>query len=105
MLNVSHLVHVKLWDKIFNNIDFLKIFISLRINFRIYIYLNIPFFRSVFTLNFLSANPDPGFYKIAVSAGSIQNAVTVKVLTEIVVDSFEIGAADADQIIQPKLTK
>lgn len=63
------------------------------------------FCRSIFTLNFLAANPDPGFYKIAVSAGSVQNTVTVKVLTEIVIDSLEIGAADADQITQPKLTK
>ncbi|XP_001601669.2 dolichyl-diphosphooligosaccharide--protein glycosyltransferase subunit 2 [Nasonia vitripennis] len=61
--------------------------------------------KTLFTLNFMSATPEPGFYKIAVSAGSVANTVTIKVLAEVKVDYLEIGTADADQTTQPKLVK
>ncbi|XP_058805642.1 dolichyl-diphosphooligosaccharide--protein glycosyltransferase subunit 2 [Phymastichus coffea] len=61
--------------------------------------------KTLFTLNFMATSPEPGFYKIAVSAGSVVNTVSVKVLTEVKVDYLEIGTADADQTTQPKLVK
>lgn len=63
------------------------------------------FFRTLFTLNFLEAKPEPGFYKIVVSAGSVQNIIVSKVLTEVKVENLEIGTADADQTTPPKLSK
>lgn len=53
----------------------------------------------------MATTPEPGFYKIALSAGSVANAVTIKVLAEVKVDYLEIGTADADQTTQPKLVK
>ena len=56
-------------------------------------------------MNLMDIKPDCGFYKISVSAGSVSNTVTIKVLSEIVVDYLEVGTADADQTTQPKLVK
>lgn len=53
----------------------------------------------------MTTTPEPGFYKIAISAGSVSNSVTIKVLTQVKVDYLEIGTADADQTTQPKLVK
>lgn len=53
----------------------------------------------------MDAKPERGFYKVSISAGSISNTVTVKVLSEAVVDYLEIGTADADQTMQPKLVR
>ncbi|XP_017875714.1 dolichyl-diphosphooligosaccharide--protein glycosyltransferase subunit 2 [Ceratina calcarata] len=61
--------------------------------------------KTLFTLNFMETKPERGFYKITVTAGSVTNTVTVKVLSEVVVDHLEIGTADADQTTQPKLTR
>lgn len=56
-------------------------------------------------MNLMEAKPERGFYKISVTAGSVMNTVTVKVLCEVVVDHLEIGTGDADQTTQPKLTR
>lgn len=56
-------------------------------------------------MNFMDIKPQRGFYKIQVSAGSVANTVTVKVLSEVKVDYLEIGTGDADQTTQPKLLK
>ncbi|KAL7288119.1 hypothetical protein TKK_0017782 [Trichogramma kaykai] len=61
--------------------------------------------KTVYSLNFMTSTPEPGFYKIAVSAGSATNTVLIKVLTEVKVSSLEIGTADADQTTQAKLIK
>ncbi|XP_043477355.1 dolichyl-diphosphooligosaccharide--protein glycosyltransferase subunit 2 [Leptopilina heterotoma] len=61
--------------------------------------------KTLFTTNLMDAKPERGFYKVAISAGSISNTVTVKVLSEAVVDYLEIGTADADQTMQPKLVR
>ncbi|XP_012256271.2 dolichyl-diphosphooligosaccharide--protein glycosyltransferase subunit 2 [Athalia rosae] len=60
---------------------------------------------TLYTMNLMEIKPDRGVYKISVSAGSVSNTVTVKVLTEVVVDYLEIGTADADQTTQPKLSR
>ncbi|XP_011503623.1 PREDICTED: dolichyl-diphosphooligosaccharide--protein glycosyltransferase subunit 2 [Ceratosolen solmsi marchali] len=59
--------------------------------------------KTLFTLNFMDTLPEPGFYKIVLSAASVVNTVSIKVLTEVKVDYLEIGTADADQTTQPKL--
>lgn len=56
-------------------------------------------------MNFMEMKPERGFYKISVTAGSVTNTVTVKVLCDVMVDYMEIGTADADQTTQPKLTR
>lgn len=56
-------------------------------------------------MNLMEIKPERGFYKVSVSAGSVSNTVTVKVLSEVIVDYLEIGTADADQTTQPKLTR
>lgn len=56
-------------------------------------------------MNFMGIKPERGFYKISVSAGSVSNTVTIKVLSEVAVDYLEVGTADADQTTQPKLVK
>lgn len=61
--------------------------------------------RTLFTMNFMDVKPERGFYKISISAGSTTNLITVKVLSEVVVDYLEIGTADADQTMQPKLVR
>ncbi|XP_017764697.1 PREDICTED: dolichyl-diphosphooligosaccharide--protein glycosyltransferase subunit 2 [Eufriesea mexicana] len=61
--------------------------------------------KTLFTMNFMEMKPERGFYKISITAGSVTNTVTVKVLCEVVVDHMEIGTADADQTTQPKLTR
>ncbi|XP_033219779.1 dolichyl-diphosphooligosaccharide--protein glycosyltransferase subunit 2 [Belonocnema kinseyi] len=61
--------------------------------------------KTLFTMNFMEIKPDRGFYKILVSAGSVSNTVTIKVLSEVSVDYLEVGTADADQTTQPKLVK
>ncbi|XP_011308202.1 dolichyl-diphosphooligosaccharide--protein glycosyltransferase subunit 2 [Fopius arisanus] len=61
--------------------------------------------KTLFTMNFMDIKPQRGFYKIQVSAGSVSNTVTVKVLSEVKVDYLEIGTGDADQTTQPKLVK
>ncbi|XP_078038944.1 oligosaccharide transferase delta subunit [Augochlora pura] len=64
-----------------------------------------PTDKTLFTMNFLEAKPERGFYKISVTAGSVTNTVTVKVLCKVLVDHLEIGTGDADQTTQPKLTR
>lgn len=61
--------------------------------------------KTLFTMNFMDVKPERGFYKISISAGSTTNLITVKVLSEVVVDYLEIGTADADQTMQPKLVR
>lgn len=56
-------------------------------------------------MNLMNVKPDRGFYKISITAGSVTNAITVKVLSETVLDYLEIGTGDADQTTQPKLTR
>lgn len=53
----------------------------------------------------MDIKPQRGFYKITVTAGTVSNTVTVKVLSEVKVDYLEIGTGDADQTTQPKLVK
>lgn len=53
----------------------------------------------------METKPERGFYKISVTAGSVTNTITVKVLCEVVVDHLEIGTGDADQTTQPKLIR
>jgi len=53
----------------------------------------------------MNVKPDRGFYKISVTAASVTNMVTVKVLSETILDYLEIGTGDADQTTQPKLTR
>lgn len=53
----------------------------------------------------MDAKPEPGFYKIVITAGSVQNTIVTKVLTEVKVENLEIGTADADQTTPPKLSK
>ncbi|KZC05031.1 PREDICTED: dolichyl-diphosphooligosaccharide--protein glycosyltransferase subunit 2 [Dufourea novaeangliae] len=64
-----------------------------------------PMDKTLFTMNLMEAKPERGFYKISVTAGSVTNVVTVKVLCKVVVDYLEIGTGDADQTTQPKLTR
>lgn len=61
--------------------------------------------KTLFTLNLMETKPERGFYKISVTAGSVTNTITVKVLCEVVVDHLEIGTGDADQTTQPKLIR
>lgn len=53
----------------------------------------------------MNVKPERGFYKISVTAASVTNSITVKVLSETVLDYLEIGTGDADQTTQPKLTR
>ncbi|CAL7942794.1 unnamed protein product [Xylocopa violacea] len=64
-----------------------------------------PTDKTLFAMNFMEMKPERGFYKISITAGSVTNTVTVKVLSDVVVDYMEIGTADADQTTQPKLTR
>lgn len=56
-------------------------------------------------MNLMNAKPDRGFYKISITAASVTNSITVKVLSETILDYLEIGTGDADQTTQPKLTR
>lgn len=56
-------------------------------------------------INFMNVKPDRGFYKILVTTASVTNTITVKVLSEAILDYLEIGTGDADQTTQPKLTR
>lgn len=56
-------------------------------------------------MNLMNTKPDRGFYKISIAAASVTNAITVKVLSETVLDYLEIGTGDADQTTQPKLLR
>lgn len=56
-------------------------------------------------MNFMNVKPDRGFYKILMTAASVTNTITVKVLSEAILDYLEIGTGDADQTTQPKLTR
>jgi len=56
-------------------------------------------------MNFMNMKPDRGFYKISITAASVTNMITVKVLSEATLDYLEIGTGDADQTTQPKLTR
>lgn len=53
----------------------------------------------------MNVKPDRGFYKISITAASVTNTITVKVLSEAVLDYLEIGTGDADQTTQPKLIR
>ncbi|XP_023287669.1 dolichyl-diphosphooligosaccharide--protein glycosyltransferase subunit 2 isoform X2 [Orussus abietinus] len=61
--------------------------------------------KTLFTLDLMDAKLSRGFYQISISAGLVSNTVTVKVLSEAVIDYLEIGIGDADQTTQPKLIK
>ncbi|XP_029170574.1 dolichyl-diphosphooligosaccharide--protein glycosyltransferase subunit 2 [Nylanderia fulva] len=61
--------------------------------------------KTLFTVNLMNVKPDRGFYKISITAASVTNTITVKVLSEAILDYLEIGTGDADQTTQPKLTK
>ncbi|KAL2728266.1 dolichyl-diphosphooligosaccharide--protein glycosyltransferase subunit 2 [Vespula maculifrons] len=61
--------------------------------------------KTLFTMDFMKAKPDRGFYKISVSAASVTNTIKIKVLSEVIVDYLEIGTGDADQTTQPKLAR
>lgn len=56
-------------------------------------------------MNLMNVKPDRGFYKISITAASVTNTITVKVLSEALLDYLEIGTGDADQTTQPKLTR
>lgn len=56
-------------------------------------------------MNLMNVKPDRGFYKVSITASSVTNTITVKVLSEAMLDYLEIGTGDADQTTQPKLTK
>lgn len=61
--------------------------------------------RTLFTMNLMNVKPDRGFYKISITAAAVTNTITVKVLSEALLDYLEIGTGDADQTTQPKLTR
>ncbi|XP_050446458.1 dolichyl-diphosphooligosaccharide--protein glycosyltransferase subunit 2 [Cataglyphis hispanica] len=61
--------------------------------------------KTLFTMNLMNMKPDRGFYKISITAASVTNTITVKVLSEAILDYLEIGTGDADQTTQPKLAK
>ncbi|XP_011269845.1 dolichyl-diphosphooligosaccharide--protein glycosyltransferase subunit 2 [Camponotus floridanus] len=61
--------------------------------------------KTLFTMNLMNVKPDRGFYKISITAASVSNTITVKVLSEAVLDYLEIGTGDADQTTQPKLIR
>ncbi|KAK2585464.1 hypothetical protein KPH14_010122 [Odynerus spinipes] len=61
--------------------------------------------KTLFTMDFMEAKPDRGFYKISISAASVTNIVKIKVLTDVMVDYLKIGTGDADQTTQPKLSR
>ncbi|XP_032674890.1 dolichyl-diphosphooligosaccharide--protein glycosyltransferase subunit 2 [Odontomachus brunneus] len=61
--------------------------------------------KTLFTMNLMNVKPDRGFYKISITAASVTNSITIKVLSETVLDYLEIGTGDADQTTQPKLTR
>ncbi|XP_072754556.1 dolichyl-diphosphooligosaccharide--protein glycosyltransferase subunit 2 [Anoplolepis gracilipes] len=61
--------------------------------------------KTLFTVNLMNVKPDRGFYKISITAASVTNTITVKVLSETILDYLEIGTGDADQTTQPKLTR
>ncbi|XP_012231196.2 dolichyl-diphosphooligosaccharide--protein glycosyltransferase subunit 2 [Linepithema humile] len=61
--------------------------------------------KTLFTMNLMNVKPDRGFYKVSITASSVTNTITVKVLSEAILDYLEIGTGDADQTTQPKLTR
>ncbi|XP_020293831.1 dolichyl-diphosphooligosaccharide--protein glycosyltransferase subunit 2 isoform X2 [Pseudomyrmex gracilis] len=61
--------------------------------------------KTLFTMDLMNVKPDRGFYKISITGASVTNTITVKVLSEAILDYLEIGTGDADQTTQPKLTK
>lgn len=61
--------------------------------------------KTLFMMNLMNVKPDRGFYKISITAASVTNTITVKVLSEALLDYLEIGTGDADQTTQPKLTR
>ncbi|EZA55944.1 dolichyl-diphosphooligosaccharide--protein glycosyltransferase subunit 2 [Ooceraea biroi] len=61
--------------------------------------------KTLFTMNLMNVKPDRGFYKISITAATVTNTITVKVLSEATLDYLEIGTGDADQTTQPKLTR
>ncbi|KYQ60019.1 Dolichyl-diphosphooligosaccharide--protein glycosyltransferase subunit 2, partial [Trachymyrmex zeteki] len=61
--------------------------------------------KTLFTMNLMNVKPDRGFYKILITAASVKNTITVKILSEAILDYLEIGTGDADQTTQPKLTR
>ncbi|XP_053978808.1 dolichyl-diphosphooligosaccharide--protein glycosyltransferase subunit 2 [Hylaeus anthracinus] len=64
-----------------------------------------PTDKTLYTLNLMETKPERGFYKISITAGTVTNTVTVKVLCQVMVDYLEIGTGDADQTTQPKLSR
>lgn len=69
----------------------------------------------MFAVNLIEAKPEPGLYKVSVSAvpakpdprlvGNVGVSLSVKVICAVTVDSFEIGVGDSDQTTQPKFDK
>jgi len=62
-------------------------------------------YRTLFTMNLMNVKPDRGFYKILIAAASVKNTITIKILSEAILDYLEIGTGDADQTTQPKLMR
>ncbi|KYN32281.1 Dolichyl-diphosphooligosaccharide--protein glycosyltransferase subunit 2 [Trachymyrmex septentrionalis] len=78
----------------------------IRNSFTLKFYLSLHFkILTLFTMNLMNVKPDRGFYKILITAASVKNTITVKVLSEAILDYLEIGTGDADQTTQPKLTR
>lgn len=73
------------------------------------------YYRTVFNVNLMDAKPEPGLYKLSVSAmpakpdprlvGNVGVVLPLKVMCAVTVESFEIGVGDADQTTQPKFDK
>ncbi|KAG8265750.1 proteasome regulatory particle base subunit [Homalodisca vitripennis] len=70
---------------------------------------------SVFSVNLMEAKPEPGLYKLSVSAqpakteprlvGNLGVVLPLRVMCTVAVDNFEIGVGDSDQTTQPKFDK
>lgn len=71
--------------------------------------------KTVFSVNLMEAKPEPGLYKLSVSAvpakadprlvGNVGVILPLKVMCSVTVDNFEIGIGDSDQTIEPKFDK
>lgn len=53
----------------------------------------------------LNLKLDPGYYRVAVNAGSHSSTITTRVLGPLTIKSLEIGLSDADGSSLPKLSK
>uniref|UniRef100_A0A1B6L611 Dolichyl-diphosphooligosaccharide--protein glycosyltransferase subunit 2 n=1 Tax=Graphocephala atropunctata TaxID=36148 RepID=A0A1B6L611_9HEMI len=70
---------------------------------------------TMFTVNLMEAKPEPGLYKLSVSAqpakaeprlvGNMGVILPLRVMCAVTVDNFEVGVGDSDQTTQPKFDK